>query len=297
MNYFYATHDNNITDNVKYLELHAGPEYQFENKMAPLNAVLMTVLVFGMAFPLLYLVALFAIAVQYITERYTLAMMYRLPQKYSLSLTLQNAQLLAFAPIISSFVGFWMLGNRQLFGHSVSPLGTKNDIPQSGHTLGSEADSLVSGKLSDLESIFLIAFILTVFAFAVYSVTHTYELLFKEPVVEGRESPVKGMSLPDYMNALKEQDLEEMMEEEFTYVNEFGVNNISNEHVLKGEQILTAKMQSATLEQDRVTLFGEPYYQCFKVFDNWLRFNSTNNKEEKNIKLLLNLPMIPERYH
>ena len=28
------------------------------------------------------------------------------------------------------------------------------------------------------------------------------------------------------------------MEEEFIYVNEFSVNNISNEHLMKGEQIL-----------------------------------------------------------
>ena len=77
--FIYASHDNNATDNIKYLELNAGPEYQFELKTAPLNCVLFTTLIFGMAFPLLYAVAIVAILIQYVTERYTLAMLYRLP--------------------------------------------------------------------------------------------------------------------------------------------------------------------------------------------------------------------------
>ena len=40
-------------------------------------------------------------------------------------------------------------------------------------------------------------------------------------------------------------------------------------------------------------LFGEPYYQPFKIFDNWLMFNNSNYNEEKAIKILLNLPLIP----
>ena len=54
------------------------------------------------------------------------------------------------------------------------------------------------------------------------------------------------MRLPDYLDALKEQDLEEMIDEEYAYVSEFSVNNISNDHLRKGEDILNHKQQSAT---------------------------------------------------
>ena len=42
---------------------------------------------------------------------------------------------------------------------------------------------------------------------------------------------------------------------------------------------------------------GEPYYQIYKNFDYWLKFNNQNSSEEKNVKLLLCLPMIPQQYH
>ena len=85
--YWYARHTNNNLDNIKFLELHAGPEYQFQLKTASLNAVLFITLALGMAFPIFYPIALFAITVQYIVERYTLAMFYRLPPKFSLDFT------------------------------------------------------------------------------------------------------------------------------------------------------------------------------------------------------------------
>lgn len=35
----------------------------------------------------------------------------------------------------------------------------------------------------------------------------------------------------------------------------------------------------------------------YKNFDYWLKFNNQNAIEEKNVKLLLNMPLIPRRYH
>jgi hypothetical protein len=42
---------------------------------------------------------------------------------------------------------------------------------------------------------------------------------------------------------------------------------------------------------------GEPYYQVYKNFDYWLKFNNQNAMEEKNAKMLLSLPLVPSRYH
>ena len=182
-NFIYANHSNNGTDNVKYLELNAGPEYLFETKTAPLNAVLFTTLIFGLAFPLLYFVGLIAILVQYINERFTLALLYRLPKKYSLSLTLQNVNILAIAPVVASAIAFWMMGNRQLFGHQIGVLETKNDAQPSNHTLDTEAEKIISGQLTVLENIYLIAVIVTLFVFSLFGVTHIYELVMTEPTM------------------------------------------------------------------------------------------------------------------
>ena len=179
--FLYAHHTNNETDNMKYLELNAGPEYQFEMKTAPLNAVLLTTLVFGLAFPLLYVVALFALIVQYLTERITLALLYRLPQKYSLSLTLQNAHILAFSPVVSSAIAFWMMGNKQIFGsRQPGALSTKDDIALSNHTLTAEAQDLMKGNLTILENVYLIALVLTAFFSVIYYLAQL--MILKPPI-------------------------------------------------------------------------------------------------------------------
>jgi len=111
MKYMYAQHDNNDLDNIKFLELNAGPEYEFELKTACLNTVLFMTICLGCQFPLLYMIALLAIVLQYIVERYTLAVFYRLPAKFSLELTELNPTLLNYAPLIGTALAFWSLGN------------------------------------------------------------------------------------------------------------------------------------------------------------------------------------------
>ena len=56
-------------------------------------------LALGLAFPILFPIALFAVVIQYIVERYTLAIVYRLPPKFSLDLTTWNIHILMNAPL------------------------------------------------------------------------------------------------------------------------------------------------------------------------------------------------------
>lgn len=83
----YRGQANNMTDNMKFLELNAGPEYNFVKKTGSLNCVLFMTLIFGTIFPGFYLIALIGIGVQYVVERYSIACFYRLPTKFSLLLT------------------------------------------------------------------------------------------------------------------------------------------------------------------------------------------------------------------
>lgn len=92
---------------------------------------------------------------------------------------------------------------------------------------------------------------------------------------------LQPQNLPDFFSAMKPSDLEEMLEEEKIY-QELGVKNVDLKRIVKKPEL-------------EISLFGEPYYQPFKIFENWLIFNHQNYNEEKNIKLLLNLPLIPER--
>jgi len=111
LNFKYRDHDNDHIDNMKFLEINAGPEYQFSVKSCSLNAVLFITQLLGVAFPLFYTIALFAIIIQYFVERYTLAVFYRLPPKFSLDMTENNSRMLSYAPLLTMAICFWIFGN------------------------------------------------------------------------------------------------------------------------------------------------------------------------------------------
>jgi len=137
-----------------------------------LNAVLFITLALGMAFPIFYPIALFAITIQYIVERYTLAMFYRLPPKFSLDLTEQNGQVLSFGPLVGIILGFWMLGNKQMFSNNkTASINRITDVPPSHHTVGETFLRIVKAQISIPEAILLISFLLLVVYFVLLTLS------------------------------------------------------------------------------------------------------------------------------
>jgi hypothetical protein len=59
----YKNHTNNQTDNIKFIELNARPQYNIPTKTAGLNCILFVTISLGMAFPFLYIIAVFAIGI------------------------------------------------------------------------------------------------------------------------------------------------------------------------------------------------------------------------------------------
>ena len=80
-------------------------------KVASINATLFMAMLLGTAFPIFYPIAVCAIIIQYVVERFTLAKFYRLPPKFSLDLSLLNLNILSYAPVMSLLLSFWLFGN------------------------------------------------------------------------------------------------------------------------------------------------------------------------------------------
>ena len=99
----------------EFMDLYAGPEYCFYYKSA--NAILMVfiTLIFGSIFPILYVIALFSLGVQYVIERLSLTYFYRIPPKYDVSVTKQTLRLMTVAPLLSLMFTFWVYTNKQMF--------------------------------------------------------------------------------------------------------------------------------------------------------------------------------------
>lgn len=215
--HFYRYHDNNQIDNIKFLELYAGPEHQFQRKTASLNAVLFITMCLGTAFPIFYTISLFAIIIQYIVERYTLAVFYRLPPKFSLDITEMNNLILAFGPLFGFGMSFWMLGNKQMFtGDKVEPLSRINGTEKSNHTIGVVISDIFKLHLSLAENMMLIGFACLVAYYFVLFLWSGFKSL-RDTVTGKMKLDFQQSIAPEYFSSLREQDLEELVDEELIF--------------------------------------------------------------------------------
>lgn len=166
-----------------------------------------------MAFPIFYPIALLAITVQYLVERYTLAMFYRLPPKFSLDLTEQNGRILSVGPLFGAALGFWMLGNKQMFSNkSIDPIIKVTDATPSHHTLGKAFMRILKLEETSGEAILLVAFLLLVTYFVLLTLSTFLGRV--KTCLFGKQLEYQKTAIPDYFWALREQDLEELIEEE-----------------------------------------------------------------------------------
>jgi hypothetical protein len=261
-------------------------------KAASLNCVLFMTFSLGTAFPFFYIIGLFGIVIQYIVERYTLALFYRLPSKFSLHLTASNVFALAVAALFNAAFTFWMMGNTRMFKKGqAETLDYVEEIPASQHTLGPVFLAVLSMSLSVPELIGLVCTLVCLFALIIVFLVKLIRFRSRDHAfMTSKES-----TAPSYLEAIKEGDLEELIEEEKTYVYDLNTQNISEKNLHKADDILVSLRNGK--KKRRVALSGEPYYQIYKNFDYWLKFNSKYSFEERNIKLLLNLPLISPTQH
>lgn len=221
-NFKYSKHDNNKLDNIKFLELNAGPDYPFQLKVASVNATLFMTIMLGPAFPIFYPIALGAILIQYVVERFTLAKFYRLPPKFSLDLTYSNLNILSYAPLFSLVLSFWLFGNHSMFSNDqIETFQRINEPTVPSHhyagdtiakmfNLGSQGqDSLNKAEIIALVAFGLVLFYHLIKSMAVWMKTFGSMLTFEDYGQEFQQTKI-----PNYYDALREQDLQELVEEE-----------------------------------------------------------------------------------
>lgn len=277
-NIAYARHDNNHLDNIKFLELNAGPDYPFQLKVASVNAVLFMTLFLGAAFPIFYPIALLAIMVQYFVERFTLARFYRLPPKFSLDLTLLNLNILSYAPLCCLVLSFWLFGNHQMFSNENIETFLKVNAPTvASHHYAGDTIAKIFGAGSEGETTLNKAEWITFAALALVVVYHMIKAL---PawlrLINSKHLDFQQNRIPNYYDALREQDLQELVEEEQTFAVDFKTQNVSEFNLNLAESALAQRQREASVKKLQFQQFitGEPYYQVYKNFDYWLKFNN-----------------------
>ena len=99
-------------DMLTYMDMYAGPEYPFYYQVAKTIIIVMVCVIFGSSMPMLYLLAIIALVLQYIVDRWSLAYFHRQPPMYTDKLTKAMLNMLSVAPILSLSILFWQYTNK-----------------------------------------------------------------------------------------------------------------------------------------------------------------------------------------
>lgn len=141
----------------EYYELYSGERYEIHWKYATIQNLVLVCFLFGAGIPLLFPIGLVGLILLYVTERYKLAVYYRLPPNFAERLNLQCIQVIEYAPMLYSLFGFWMYSNEQLFNSQTYPLEKSDTLMPTGHTILGSLTTLTPGFP------FLILFVISVY--------------------------------------------------------------------------------------------------------------------------------------
>ena len=118
-----------------YVNLYGGPVYSIFYKYPPVILQIFVSFLYGMFLPILFPIALMGLINLYFVESLSMAYYYREPPMYDKDISQSVLEILKFAPILMFTLGYWAMGNRQIFYGDADTIDFKNQVPNPGHPL------------------------------------------------------------------------------------------------------------------------------------------------------------------
>lgn len=299
-------------DFLVFMDMHAGPEYPFYLKFSNTNLVVFICIVFGGSMPMLFAIGMLAIAIQYFMDRLALTYFYRLPPKFGEQLNITSLKLMSVAPVIGLCILLWQYTNRQMFANAIDKISTQNQVTLSHHFL----KDLNWYSLKYCQKA-LVTFVCLITIFLVIQeVVRVYKKKFKPK----DKLKIQESVLPNYYTSLRLEAIDELLEDErqfkafgFANFEKNGLNNLENQRAKKITQMATHDhrhdfengiVRAAGHEgvpfnicEQHDVMIGSPCFQAYRCLDYQMQFNNQNTGDEIHTRLLLNLPMVPKKYH
>ena len=99
----------------EYIELHAGAEFKIQAQYAKIMILVSVSFLYGIQIPLMFVICTIGIANIYITDRLSLAYIYKKPPITDTSLQISLLKFMQTFPFLCFINGYWVIGNRQIF--------------------------------------------------------------------------------------------------------------------------------------------------------------------------------------
>lgn len=205
LKYVYNNRDTDEDDYLTWLDTHGGPEYYFYWRVAITHVTILICLLFGYCMPILYLVGMYAIILQYSMDRARIAYFWRLPPIFSTRLTLSLLQHMSLASTMGLCMLFWMMTNKQMFDNKIDPIAYEDEVRPSHHFISDIQWSKLTGALQALVITIACLLVLHVIQYSYQFYTYVMDPHQKLTLVE--------QNLPNYFDSLQRQHIEDFIED------------------------------------------------------------------------------------
>ena len=120
--------------------MYSGPEVEIHYRYSAILNVVFSTFTHGMALPILFPIAAFAMFNFYVCEKYFFAYFYRKPPLFDNKMNERALVMLAYAPVFLLAFGYWKLGNRQKFFNEVKSREVVGEVLDPQHYLFDYSD-------------------------------------------------------------------------------------------------------------------------------------------------------------
>lgn len=95
-----------------YINLYSGPEFLMHFKYSAILNIVFVTFMYGLGLPILFLYAVFALAILWFSEKLLFYYSYRLPPMYDEKLGKSVIKHMKIAPIFMMFFGYWFFSSK-----------------------------------------------------------------------------------------------------------------------------------------------------------------------------------------
>jgi len=160
----------------QFVNLYSSKDVELHFRYSSIMNFVFVAFTHGLALPILFPIAAFGIFNQWLAEKLLFAYFYKQPPLLDNQLNDRSLKILQKAPLAMMLLGYWQLGNRQMFFNEPSELVNAKDIVDSKHNFFHWDDGL--------SHIYIFLLVLPAFIFFKGAVHKLQQLMFKVKMFE-----------------------------------------------------------------------------------------------------------------
>ena len=231
------------TTTLQYTNLYGGPMYLMHFKYSSILTQVYISFMYGLFVPVLFPIATIGIMNMYLVEKFALLYYYRKPPMYDEKLQKESIRLLKNAPVAMFLLGYWAMGNNQIFFGRITFKTHANSVSDPRHQLVT-----TGAGLSQTHWCLVIIFCLFVKKFIIDTIGNCIKMCAKRCCEVEWEQDVLGEDVEEkignYWESMTGDDQKIWYASEVYYNFRFGITSVSEE----AQQFLRTKDRRKALK-------------------------------------------------